>query len=258
MHRPDTLNILQGREQCSSSGHCRTPKRNCNSGLCQLSRQGVGQPRQVGPHSHVETGRSTLRNTSTPCLHRCSSLQNSPTACSHTGVIRARRSGITPGYPSWVRPMCLSFLSPDTYCPAGRRVMQFYMLALLDSSPSLRADHEFEHITQHTLNTYLLGEHVAAAWQLGDVLKWSPPSKSMSGPTPKNVGLYKILGGAVEAIVGGVNHQFVRHLTMHLCLLLTSISGWRCFATTVPYTRTPPPPVARNLAGLNRRVPRTR
>ncbi|EPT03253.1 hypothetical protein FOMPIDRAFT_57952 [Fomitopsis schrenkii] len=90
----------------------------------------------------------------------------------------------------------------------GRRVMQFYLLALLDSSPSLRADHEFDHLSEHTLNTYILGEHVAAAWRLGDVLKWSPPSKTLSGHTPKNVGLYKVLGGAVEAIVGGVNHQF--------------------------------------------------
>lgn len=149
--------------------------------------------------------------------------------------------------------------SPNAYCSAGRRVMQFYLLALLDSSPSLRADHEFDHLSEHTLNTYILGEHVAAAWRLGDVLKWSPPSKTLSGHTPKNVGLYKVLGGAVEAIVGGVNHQFVRHLTMLQCLLFTSMpySGWRCFATAVPHTRAAPPPVARNLAGFERRVPQT-
>ena len=93
--------------------------------------------------------------------------------------------------------------------------MQFYLFALLDSSPSLRADYDFEDVAERALNTYLLGEHVAAAWRLGDVLKWAPPSKAMSGPSPKNVGLYKVLGGAVQAIVGGVNHQFVRHLTLH-------------------------------------------
>ena len=101
--------------------------------------------------------------------------------------------------------------------------MQFYLFALLDSSPSLRADHDFDYLAEQALNTYLLGEHVAAAWRLGDVLKWSPPSKTMSGLTPKNVGLYKVLGGAVQAIVGGVNHQFVRCLTLHSYLLFTSM-----------------------------------
>ena len=92
--------------------------------------------------------------------------------------------------------------------------MQFYLLALLDSSPSLRQDHEFDHIAGYTLNTYLLGEHVATAWSLGEALKWSPAPNAAIGVSSKNVGLYKVLGGAVEAIVGGVNHQFVRHLTM--------------------------------------------
>ncbi|KZT64966.1 hypothetical protein DAEQUDRAFT_677623 [Daedalea quercina L-15889] len=90
----------------------------------------------------------------------------------------------------------------------GRRVMQFYLLALLDSSPSLRQDHEFDHIAEHALNTYLLGEHVATAWSLGEALKWSPASTATTEVSSKNVGLYKVLGGAVEAIVGGVNHQF--------------------------------------------------
>ncbi|TFY69764.1 hypothetical protein EVJ58_g255 [Rhodofomes roseus] len=92
----------------------------------------------------------------------------------------------------------------------GRRVMQFYLFALLDSSPSVRQDHDFEHIAERTLNTYILGEHVAPAWSLGEALKWNPPTTSMdtSGASLRGVGLYKVLGGAVEAIVGGVNHQF--------------------------------------------------
>ncbi|KAH9931590.1 ribonuclease-III-like-domain-containing protein [Fomitopsis serialis] len=92
----------------------------------------------------------------------------------------------------------------------GRRVMQFYLYALLDSSPSLRQDHDFEHMVERALNTYILGEHVGAAWSLGKALKWSPPSNSMdtSEASVRSVGLHKVLGGAVEAIVGGVNHQF--------------------------------------------------
>jgi len=88
--------------------------------------------------------------------------------------------------------------------------MQFYVFALLDSSPSLRQDHDFEHIAERTLNTYILGEHVGAAWSLGEALRWSPPNNTMGTGegSVRSVGLYKVLGGAVEAIVGGVNHQF--------------------------------------------------
>jgi len=81
-------------------------------------------------------------------------------------------------------------------------------------------------IADRTLNTYVLGEHVAPLWSLGKVLKWVPvPSVPLSktaiqeeglantvarlGPeASRSVGLYKVQGMAVEALVGGIFHQF--------------------------------------------------
>ena len=94
-------------------------------------------------------------------------------------------------------------------------------MLFLHSAPSLNSSHDYELIAQQTLHTYVLGEHVAPKWDLGRVLKWSPVKANpeidradgdfskLSSKTTRSVGLYKVQGNAVEAVVGGIYHQFV-------------------------------------------------
>lgn len=81
---------------------------------------------------------------------------------------------------------------------------------------------------ERALNTYVLGEHVGPQWQLGKVMKWAPATSNPSlanDPTSvvhlgkeatRSIGLYKVEGIAVEALVGGVFHQFVSSSTLGL------------------------------------------
>lgn len=123
---------------------------------------------------------------------------------------------------------------------AGRRVLHAYMTLFLHSSPASNPDHDYEFITSRTLNTYGLGQHVAPKWQLGRVLRWQPTINTRvnfnydvktRGRSPdgdmdpelaialrthphvvRSVGLYKVMGETVQAIVGGAYHQFVSWL----------------------------------------------
>lgn len=114
----------------------------------------------------------------------------------------------------------------------GRRVLQTYLLLFLNSASSLRPTHDFDHLSERALNTYVLGEHLAPRWNLGKVLKWTPATnmllQSASGDsnlkavleklgpdTGRSIGLYKVQGTAVEAIVGGVFHQFVSQASFY-------------------------------------------
>ena len=114
------------------------------------------------------------------------------------------------------------------------------MMLFLASSPAADPSHDFEEITARALNTYALGQHVAPKFQLSRVLRWQPAVNSSIitrpdvqlkyDPIPekgtekdaelalalqahpmllKSVGLYKVMGEAVQAIVGGTYHQFV-------------------------------------------------
>ena len=106
-------------------------------------------------------------------------------------------------------------------CYAGRRVLNSYLMLFLHSAPSISSEHDYELIAERTLNTYVLGEHVAPKWELGRVLKWSPVKthpevegvagdySKLSPKVTRTVGLYKVQGSAVEAVVGGIYHQFV-------------------------------------------------
>lgn len=109
----------------------------------------------------------------------------------------------------------------------GRRILQTYLHLFLHSSPALHPTHDYSQISQRALNTYVLGEHVAPLWSFGKVMKWTPvagpllstPTARQEGPVAvlsrlgpeasRSVGLYKVQGTAVEALVGGVFHQFV-------------------------------------------------
>ncbi|EKM61237.1 uncharacterized protein PHACADRAFT_156461 [Phanerochaete carnosa HHB-10118-sp] len=116
----------------------------------------------------------------------------------------------------------------------GRRVLKSYLLLFVHSSSALKPHHDYEHILERVLNTYVLGEFVGPQWQLGKVMKWTPATQSESfAGDPMNVlqlgreasrsiGLYKVQGTAVEAVVGGVFHQFggqVAHRLFHTRLL---------------------------------------
>ncbi|KAI0767632.1 ribonuclease-III-like-domain-containing protein [Fomes fomentarius] len=122
----------------------------------------------------------------------------------------------------------------------GRRVLQSYLLMFVHSSPALQPDHDYEKILAYAINTYTLGEHVAPKWELGKVLKWRPmnvgnlskplgpdidvpsPLENLEGRNARSVGMYKVHGTTVEAVVGGVFHQFggaVAHRLFHTRLL---------------------------------------
>lgn len=83
----------------------------------------------------------------------------------------------------------------------------------LHSCPNVNSGADYANITSNTLNTYTLGEHVGREWGIGKVLKWKATVNSQvvaEGVGNRYIGLHKVLGTTVEAIVGGVYHQFVR------------------------------------------------
>lgn len=92
----------------------------------------------------------------------------------------------------------------------GRRVLESYFLLFLHSSPDIPPTADYENIASRTLNTYLLGEHVAPKWSLGPALRWRPVGDVQGSPKNASVGLHKVQGTTVEAIMGGIYHQFVR------------------------------------------------
>lgn len=105
----------------------------------------------------------------------------------------------------------------------GRRVLESYLLLLLSSSPNLKPTDDLEIIISRTLSTYVLGEHVGPIWGLGRVMRWSPAVKHERLQTGvdqtallKSVGLYKVQGEAVAAVIGGIFHQFVSRLFLVL------------------------------------------
>lgn len=110
---------------------------------------------------------------------------------------------------------------------AGRRVLQSYLFLFLHSSPSLQPEHDLDFIAERAINTYVLGEHVAPRWGIGKIVRWTPvninsvstaptlrrdPSSLLTAVTPssqRSIGMYKVHGTTVEAVMGGVFHQHV-------------------------------------------------
>ncbi|KAF7300669.1 RNase III domain-containing protein [Mycena chlorophos] len=114
----------------------------------------------------------------------------------------------------------------------GRRVLESYLLLLLSSSPHLKPTHDLQEISSRVLNTYLLGEHIGSKWGLGRIMRWTPtiPAAMQRAPETreaqaqllKDVGLYKIQGDAVAAVMGGIFQQFgasVAHRVFHTRVL---------------------------------------
>ncbi|KAG1832034.1 hypothetical protein EV424DRAFT_1525462 [Suillus variegatus] len=131
----------------------------------------------------------------------------------------------------------------------GRRVLESYYMLFLHSVARNQNQHDYEYLSSRALNTYLLGEHVAPRWSLGRVLRWTPTVsqdvllahknvKKSSAKQPadvelenaltrnpgivRSVGLYKVMGEAVQSVMGGVYHQFggsVAHRLFHTRIL---------------------------------------
>ena len=116
----------------------------------------------------------------------------------------------------------------------GRRVLRVYaMLFLTSHAGSEQHDsYNFDAICDKLLDTYVLGEHVGSAWELQSVMRWTPAiadkrllkdkairaernknrlvSREIGeGITLRSSGLYKVRGATVEAVMGGIYHQFV-------------------------------------------------
>ncbi|KAG6379875.1 hypothetical protein JVT61DRAFT_10435 [Boletus reticuloceps] len=109
-----------------------------------------------------------------------------------------------------------------TRTSTGRRVLESYYLLFVHETAHGHAHHDYERLASRALNTYFLGEHIAPRWSLG------PPKETLRATQTQNpdseldealaaspgvaqsVGLYKVMGEVVQAVVGGVYHQFVR------------------------------------------------
>ncbi|KAJ7580997.1 hypothetical protein C8J56DRAFT_1029373 [Mycena floridula] len=111
----------------------------------------------------------------------------------------------------------------------GRRVLESYILLMLSASSHLKPSDDLEAIVARTVNSYVLGEYVGSQWGLGRAMLWSP-SVDTSRINPqmnqtsllRSVGLYKIQGEGVAAVVGGIFRQFgasVAHRVFHTRVL---------------------------------------
>lgn len=105
----------------------------------------------------------------------------------------------------------------------------YYLLFIHGAVKGSPHNHDYDALVSRALNTSVLGEHVAPRWSLGAALRWTPPIsrdtiQAAQGHLPdadltdalaanpavvRSVGLYKVMGEAVQAVVGGVYHQFV-------------------------------------------------
>ncbi|KAG5735239.1 hypothetical protein E4T56_gene10305 [Termitomyces sp. T112] len=111
----------------------------------------------------------------------------------------------------------------------GRRVMESFLLLMLHSSSALKKDHNLDEIVARTLNSYTLGEVVGSKWALGRAMRWTPSisasllkAEADQREMLRSVGLYKVQGEAVNAVVGGVFFQFgasVAHRLFHTRVL---------------------------------------
>ncbi|PCH36760.1 hypothetical protein WOLCODRAFT_140571 [Wolfiporia cocos MD-104 SS10] len=132
------------------------------------------------------------------------------------------------------------FRSSNRLSFIGRRVLQTYLHLFISGSPALEPEHDFGLIAVRAVNPYVLGEYVAPKWALGRVLRWTPVAGQLAGSEAakdedargilerfgpdrsRSVGLYKVMGTTVEALVGAVYHQFggaVAHRFFHTRIL---------------------------------------
>lgn len=143
-------------------------------------------------------------------------------------------------YHTFVSTTLTSFSSP------GRRILEAYLLLLLNSSPALHPKHDLDDIVTRTLNSYTLGEYVGSAWGLGRMMRWTPtiPADKLKPGEDnrellKSVGLYKVQGDAVSAVMGGIFYQFVSRFFVFLSFIFSagSLSPIRDAPYLIPSSR---------------------
>ena len=136
----------------------------------------------------------------------------------------------------------------------------------LHSCPNVNSGADYAKITSNALNTYTLGEHVGREWGIGKVLRWKSmvdPQMIVKGADSGYVGLHKVLGTTVEAIVGGVYHQFVRRplSLINPPPLYRSAEpffpGSRRGPQVFPHPSSPSHPPKRHTSRRSRRIPLT-
>ena len=95
-------------------------------------------------------------------------------------------------------------------------MLSAYLQLFLHSSSVLQPSEDVEAIMKATLDTNYLGEHVGPEWGVGRVIRWMPSAPADKradmhelADVRRQVGLYKVQGEAVEAIIGGIYFQFV-------------------------------------------------
>jgi hypothetical protein len=171
-------------------------------------------------------------------------------------------------------------------------VLESYYLLFLHSVARNQNQHDYEYLSSRALNTYLLGEHVAPRWSLGRILRWTPTvsqdvllaHKNIKKSSAKakqfadaelenaltgnpgivrSVGLYKVMGDAVQSVMGGVYHQFVCPITLYQITNLKCCDhrsrihfvGWFSGSSLVSHPYSSPYPVAGQGRGCPRRIP---
>jgi Ribonuclease-III-like len=121
-------------------------------------------------------------------------------------------------------PLCPLLSSNLSLSITGRRTLEAYLLLFLQGLP-VAAEHDHARIADRVLNTHSLGEHVAPHWRLLDVMRWVSPLAGQPGLDGREAGQYKVAGTTVEAIVGGILHQFVRLLACFKFALLSELTN---------------------------------
>ena len=97
--------------------------------------------------------------------------------------------------------------------------MNLSLQLLLQSLPPSNYTFDADDVAYRTLFSNLLGEKVGSAWNLSKVMLWTPavPGQQQfkgkevdrSEFIPGRAGLYKVQGVTVEAVMGGIFHQYV-------------------------------------------------
>ncbi|EJT99241.1 hypothetical protein DACRYDRAFT_82342 [Dacryopinax primogenitus] len=124
----------------------------------------------------------------------------------------------------------------------GRRFLRANMFMFLQSAEVHAPESKFvvppwseeiEAASQKMLETHILGRDIGSAWELERVMRWVPimPDSTDRERIFVSSGLYKVRGATVEAVMGGILHQYgglvahrafqtriVPHLWQHLPL----------------------------------------
>ena len=110
-------------------------------------------------------------------------------------------------------------------------MLSAYLQLFLHSSSALDPSDDVAAMKSSILNTDFIGEHVGPEWGVGRVIRWTPsaPASQLADMHQKKdirrqIGLYKVQGEAVEAILGGIYVQFVSLMLPFFFLYLGGVA----------------------------------